>query len=151
MKKLILFILICFAYSCSCPECETLPGPLRIIYLDSDANNLLENSELIVSAIINSNNGQNVEFSTKDFVVKDSVEKMHIEIISGQFLDQLINSEETFYIEFENGQRDTLLYGIAEIEGKCCSSYRDEIFIYNNDDLTGSQENTIGAYEIIKD
>lgn len=106
---------------------------------------------LTVTSIVNTTTSQTIEFAEKDFVIRDTKEAMHIEIISEQFYDELIGSEETFYINFDNGQTDTLLYGIDEVEGKCCDSYRDLKFIYNSDDLTGNQENTIGAYHIIKE
>jgi hypothetical protein len=149
MEKTIVFLFICLISSCNCPECETFPEPLRIVFMDNDGNNLLETDELAVTSILNSATGRAIEFAEKDFVVKNSKEKMHVEILSEQFYDELINSEGTFYINFDNGQSDTLLYGIDEVEGKCCSSYRDLKFIYNSDDLTGVQENTIGAYQII--
>jgi len=150
MEKTIIFLFICLISSCGCPECETFPEPLRFVYVDEEGNNLLETNELEVVSILNSTSGQSVEFAEKDFVVKDSKEKTHIEILSEVFYDGLINSEEVFYIKFANDQTDTLWYGIQEVEGDCCSSYRDSKFTYNSHDLTGNQESTIGAYQIVK-
>lgn len=150
MEKKIVFLFICLVGSCTCPECETFPEPLRIVFIDNDANNLLETGELRVTSILNSINGETIEFAQKDFVVKDSKVKTHIEILAEHFYADLINSEEAFYINFGDGQTDTLIYGIEEIGGKCCNSYADFKFIYNSIELTGNQENTIGAYEVLK-
>ncbi len=141
-------IFLFFLSSCSCPECETFPEPLRIIFVDSDGRNLLESRNIVVKSITTGQE-EAIEFAIKDFVIRDSKEKMHIEIFSGEFYTQLINSEDSFYFTYEDNTVDTLIYGITEVSGKCCNTYSDTKFIFNNLDLTGQRENTIGAYEIL--
>lgn len=137
------FILI----SCNCPECDSFPEPLRIIYLDEDGNNLLANNSLIPQTASYCDSDIEINFGIKDYVINGSLEKYHIEFNS---LHHCQENTCCVLIEFKSGEIDTLLYKIKENSTRCCTSYSDSEFTYNGVNYLGRTENTIGAYQVIK-
>jgi len=146
MNSLFVISVIFFLTGCSCPECDTFPEPLRIILIDSAGENLLQSGRLEVDTI-ETCESQIVDYIVKDFVIPGSSEKMHIEINSLNI--GCVSQNCCAFIEFTNGQIDTVNYRIHENETRCCYEYSTELFTYNDIDLTGLEENTIGAFLVV--
>lgn len=147
MRSAIVLILVTFFASCSCPECDTFPSPLRIILLDNAGNNLLENK--IVIDKIETCSSNHISYTVKDYVIPNSKEKTYLEITSWNL--GCISEECCAFIHFTDGTTDTVLYRIREEESRCCYSYYTDNFEYNNVNYTGQEENTIGAFEVVLD
>lgn len=150
MKRIynLLILSLFFVISCSCPECDTFPEPLRLVFIDVEGVNLLRNDELKVTEISTCSLNK-VDFVIKDYVVSGSTEKTHIEINS--LNSGCISDLCCAYIYFSNGTIDTINYQISEKETKCCFEYSTSSFTYNGIEYTDRIENTIGAFEIVKE
>ncbi len=133
-----------------CPACVNVNEPLRIIYYNIKGENLLENDSLIIEEILFLENKSEIEFFVKDFVVYNKTEKTHVEISNFDLHTPCKSDECKILVRFKNGETDTVIYQIEELSSRCCTSYSDIKFFYYGTDYLGRQENTIGAYEVIK-
>ena len=140
--------LLIFVSCNSCPECFNISGPVRIIYLDNNGNNLLEQGSLEVVSV-HFCNGQDIPFAVKNYVVQGSQEKYHIELANEELHEQCQNTTCCLNLNFVIGKVDTLYYRIRELNDDCCTTFNVSEFTYNNINYLGKEENTIGAYEII--
>jgi len=153
MKKILhLFILsyLMSLNSCGCPECFNISEPVRIIYLDEKGDNLLANKSINPQSAVFCDSSLVIPFKIKDYVIKDSKEKVHLEFANELLQDNCVGNDCCIIIRYKNIKPDTLIYRIKKESIRCCTSYAVVKFQYNGKDLLGKTENTIGAYVIIK-
>lgn len=147
--KYLIFVLAFFIASCNCPECDNISEPVRIIFLNSNGENLLSNNSITPTKAMFCD-GIELPFGIKNYVVYGSTEKYHIEFANEQLHENCQDQQCCILIEFSSGEIDTLSYRIQENSSRCCTSYSVSEFKYNGIDYLGKTENTIGAYEVIK-
>lgn len=152
MNKIILLGMYLLISSCGkCPECFDISAPIRIIYIDNNGNNLIADDSVKPVKVYLQNSNTEIPFGIKDYVVNNSKEKYHIEFANEMIHERCLNNLCTILIEFEQqSTQDTLIYSIKESKSDCCTTYNVSKFTYNNIDYVGKEENTIGAYEILK-
>jgi len=155
MNKLY-FYFICFIAFLSCeddrPACTSLLQPVRIIYLDeSGSTNLLAKGSLTISNIYFEESGDSLPYELIDFVIPGSPEKFHLDLVGDELYDMCYEQNCNILFEFEEFTKlDTLNFEIyTQLSGSCRTDFA-RTFTYNGIDYLGQQENTIGAYEILK-
>ena len=148
--KLSILLFVLFIASCACPECFNFPEPVRIIYVNNNGENLLSTGAVNPQSAVFCNSSLNIPFEIKDYVIKGSKEKTHLEFANELLQDKCVNNECCLIIKFKQMRTDTLIYQIKKATTKCCTSYPVKKFIYNGIDLLGNTENSIGAYIVTK-
>ena len=148
--KIVVLFLVLYIYSCGCPECFNISEPVRIIYVNKDGDNLLSSGTVNPQSAFFCNSSLNIPFEIKDYVIKGTKEKTHIEFSSELLHEKCQDKECCIIIKFKQMKPDTLIYQIKKETTKCCTSYPVKKFIYNGIDLLNHTENTIDAYLVTK-
>lgn len=151
MKYLPFVFLLLLISSCKCPDCFDLSGPVRIIYIDQNGNNLMENDSFFIPTKIYFCNGVEIDFVVKDYVVNGSKEKVHLEIYAEELHEKCLESSCCLTIEFEDNTSDDIEYQIEEKSTRCCTGFDVSRMTYEDVNYLDKTETTIGAYEIVKD
>jgi hypothetical protein len=153
MNKYYLFLLLFSLLSCDDdrPACTSIHGPVRIIYLDSFGTNILEEGSLTITNIFFAESGDSLPYRLLDFVIEGSTEKFHLDLDVEELYYNCYEQNCNILFEFDNIEKmDTLSFEIYKSSSGNCRNDFTRTFTYNGTDYLNQQENTIGAYEILK-
>ena len=153
MKKLYFFILLLVFFSCDDDSiaCTSFLEGVRIIYLDHSGVNLLEQGNLNITNIYFEESGDSIQYNLIDFVIPGSTEKFHLDLGLEDLYYNCYEQNCNILFEFEDIEKlDTLSFEIYTYTSGSCATDFARTFTYNGTDYLNQQENTIGAYEILK-